>query len=115
MSQLRKDLVSGRWVIIASERSKRPDDFRPPQQELKQAAEQKLFCPFCEGNESKTPPEVFSFRKRGTKADQPGWRVRVVPNKFPALDSRSAAAQTTKRSLPIDARCGRPRGDYRKS
>jgi UDPglucose--hexose-1-phosphate uridylyltransferase len=86
MSQLRKDLISGRWVIIASERSKRPDDFRPPREETKQAAEQKMFCPFCEGSESKTPPEVFSFRKKGAQADQPGWQVRVVPNKFPALD-----------------------------
>ena len=86
MSQLRKDLVSGRWVIIASERSKRPDDFRPPNNTPQQPSEQRAFCPFCEANETKTPPEIFSFRKRGTLPDQPGWRVRVVPNKFPALD-----------------------------
>lgn len=84
MSQLRKDIISGRWVIIASERSKRPDDFRPPPEKTKPGAN-KDFCPFCEGNESKTPPEVLSVRKPGTHADKPGWRVRVVPNKFPAL------------------------------
>jgi len=83
MSELRKDIVSGRWVILASERSKRPDDFRPAGSQKKE--EVPAFCPFCEGNESKTPPEVASLRKPGTQPDQPGWTVRVVPNKFPAL------------------------------
>ncbi|HOW85449.1 MAG TPA: galactose-1-phosphate uridylyltransferase [Candidatus Aminicenantes bacterium] len=84
MSELRKDLISGRWVIIATERSKRPDDFRPPAP-VAAAAEAAGFCPFCEGNEAKTPPEVFALRAAGTAPDSPGWTVRVVPNKFPAL------------------------------
>lgn len=84
MSELRKDLVSGRWVIIATERSKRPDDFRP-RGAAAPAPEVVGFCPFCEGNEGKTPPEVFSLRAAGTAPDSPGWTVRVVPNKFPAL------------------------------
>jgi UDPglucose--hexose-1-phosphate uridylyltransferase len=85
MSELRKDLISGRWVIIATERSKRPDDFRPsgPAPAAPEAAG---FCPFCEGNESKTPPEVFALRAAGTAPDTAGWTVRVVPNKFPALN-----------------------------
>lgn len=84
MSQLRKDPISGRWVIIASERSKRPDDFRPVRSERD---EKKIgFCSFCEGNESKTPPEVFSLGRNGTPENKPGWTVRVVPNKFPALN-----------------------------
>lgn len=83
MSELRKDIVNGRWVILASERSKRPDDFRPAGTE--KGEEIPAFCPFCEGNESKTPPEVASLRKHGTRPNQPGWRVRTVPNKFPAL------------------------------
>jgi UDPglucose--hexose-1-phosphate uridylyltransferase len=85
MSELRKDLVSGRWVIIATERSKRPDDFRPTAG-MARAAEPVGFCPFCEGNETKTPPEIFALRAAGTAADSPGWKVRVVPNKFPALN-----------------------------
>ena len=85
MSELRKDLVSGRWVIIATERSKRPDDFLPSGGTAR-AAEPVGFCPFCEGNETKTPPEVFALRAAGTAADSPGWKVRVVPNKFPALN-----------------------------
>lgn len=84
MSELRKDIVSGRWVIIAAERSKRPDDFRPAKGFEKETAP--AFCPFCEGNESKTPPEVSSVRKNGTRPNRPGWRVRTVPNKFPALN-----------------------------
>lgn len=84
MSELRKDIISGRWVIIAAERSKRPDDFRPPQPDRKK--EPTGFCPFCEGNESKTPHEVYALRKKGSRPDRPGWTVRVVPNKFPALN-----------------------------
>src|SRR5262249_41438863 len=43
------------------------------------------FCPFCEGNETKTPPEIFALRSGGAAPNSPGWEVRVVPNKFPAL------------------------------
>jgi len=95
-SQLRKDHISGRWVIIASERSKRPDDFRPSQPEKKDSSAG--FCPFCLGNETKTPPEVFSLRKNGSGPDEPGWWVRVVPNKFPAL-TRGALPQRTSQGL----------------
>jgi UDPglucose--hexose-1-phosphate uridylyltransferase len=42
-------------------------------------------CPFCEGRESATPPETFALGPPGRPADAPGWRVRVVPNKFPAF------------------------------
>jgi len=43
------------------------------------------FCPFCENNESSTPPEVLALRDYGSRPDCPGWSLRVVPNKFPAL------------------------------
>jgi UDPglucose--hexose-1-phosphate uridylyltransferase len=94
MSELRKDLVSGRWVIIASERSKRPDDFRPASPEKKEGGSG--FCPFCMGNESRTPPEVFALRESGTSPDGPGWRVRVVTNKFPALSPGAPPPKSTK-------------------
>ena len=42
-------------------------------------------CPFCEGRESATPPETFAIGPPGRPADSPGWRIRVVPNKFPAF------------------------------
>jgi UDPglucose--hexose-1-phosphate uridylyltransferase len=98
MSELRKDLISGRWVIIATERSKRPDDFRPAQSAA-ESREAGGFCPFCRGNESKTPPEVFALREGGTAPDSPGWRVRVVPNKFPALNRGTQASVHTRAGI----------------
>ncbi|MEW6686434.1 MAG: galactose-1-phosphate uridylyltransferase [Candidatus Edwardsbacteria bacterium] len=80
MPELRKDPVIGRWVIISTERGKRPSDFREAEEKPQEG-----LCPFCYGNEYTTPPEILSFRPPGTKPDSPGWRVRVVPNKFPAL------------------------------
>lgn len=80
MPELRQEPITNKWVIIATERSKRPSDFPVEHQERKGGK-----CPFCEGNEGKTPPEIMSYRKGGTKADTPGWWVRVVPNLFPAL------------------------------
>jgi UDPglucose--hexose-1-phosphate uridylyltransferase len=81
MPQLRRDPVTGRWVIISTDRQKRPNDFR-----LERAStvgrEQ---CPFCPGHEGLTPAEVLSYRQNGGAANGPGWHVRVVPNKFPAL------------------------------
>lgn len=77
---MRKDPITGRWVIIATDRAKRPDDFirepvPPPSSRV---------CPFDYGNEHKTPPEILAYRTAGGR-DQEGWRVRVVPNKFPVL------------------------------
>jgi len=80
MPELRKDPIIGRWVIISTERGKRPTDFASVP-----AAKRSNFCPFCYGNETKTPPEVYALREPGTDKDTPGWSVRVVPNKFPAL------------------------------
>src|SRR5690348_34929 len=42
-------------------------------------------CPFCPGNEAKTPPEILAYGRNGSGKDSPGWSIRVVPNKFPAL------------------------------
>ena len=81
MPELRKDPIVGRWVIIAHERAKRPHDFTVETQLQAEGG----FCPFCEGHEDKTPPEIVAYRERGTRPNSPGWRIRVVPNKFPAL------------------------------
>jgi UDPglucose--hexose-1-phosphate uridylyltransferase len=71
----------GRWVIIATDRARRPSDFvREPV-----TAKGGKFCPFCEGNEDKTPPEVLGWRQNGRGPNTSGWSLRVVPNKFPAL------------------------------
>ncbi|MGH9862599.1 MAG: galactose-1-phosphate uridylyltransferase [Candidatus Acidiferrales bacterium] len=81
MPELRKDPIIGRWVIIATERAKRPVDYAAEPVVI-QAGK---FCPFCYGNEDKTPPEIIAYRSNGTPANTPGWSLRVVPNKFPAL------------------------------
>lgn len=79
MSELRKDPISRRWVIISDDRAKK---LEPPEPRAK---EKKGFCPFCEGNEESTPPEIVAYRDNGSSKNGTGWRVRVVPNKFPAV------------------------------
>jgi len=81
MPELRKDAITRRWVIIATERSTRPTDFVPSPPEPDTSAT----CPFCEGREEKTPPEILAVRRSGTAPNTSGWQVRVVANKFPAL------------------------------
>jgi UDPglucose--hexose-1-phosphate uridylyltransferase len=80
MGEIRRDPVSGRWVIIATDRAARPRDFF-----VSRRRKESGFCPFCEGNEDRTPPEIAAVRPGGGAPNTPGWKVRVVPNKFPAL------------------------------
>ena len=80
MSTLRRDPITGRWVIDTDREKGKPSSLI----EMEGLAE-KGICPFCEGNEKNTPPEIFALRKEGTEKDKPGWQVRVVPNVSPAL------------------------------
>jgi UDPglucose--hexose-1-phosphate uridylyltransferase len=79
--ELRKDPVTGRWVIISTDRQKRPNDFHRERATILG----REHCPFCPGHEAMTPPEVLSYRQNGSAPNTSGWDVRVVPNKFPAL------------------------------
>ncbi len=81
MSILRKDPLSNGWVIISPERGLQTSDYGPVGTTVKKSG----LCPFCPGHESKTPHEIFAYRKEGTHADQPGWWVRTIPNKAAAL------------------------------
>ena len=83
MSQLRQDPTTKEWVIIAAERSKRPHDFVNVEA-VPESFPHKKDCPFCPGNESFTPHEMLAYRSDGSP-DGPGWWVRVIRNKFPAL------------------------------
>jgi len=83
MPELRKDPILGRWVIIATERAKRPSDFSFDESSKSQIKEKD--CPFCEGNESLTPPEIYALREKNTKPNSPGWDVRVIPSIAPFL------------------------------
>jgi len=85
MPELRCDPVTGEWVIIATERSRRPHDFRKSEASDSPKPERLDSCPFCPGNEGLTPPEICAFREADSVPDTPGWWVRTVPNKYPAL------------------------------
>lgn len=84
MSQLRQDPTTREWVIIATERARRPHDFAAAESAAKSAAlpSYNATCPFCPGNETMTPDEVFRIGNADSVSD---WQVRVVPNKFAAL------------------------------
>jgi len=78
MPELRRGATNHRWVIVAPERARRPSDFE--QKGAAQAEQAPGNCPFCAGNEDQTPPEVYRV------PDGDNWHVRVIPNKFPALE-----------------------------
>jgi UDPglucose--hexose-1-phosphate uridylyltransferase len=94
MPELRQNFFTKEWVIIATERAKRPEDLvthRP----IKIVAPFVETCPFCLGNESKTPPEVLRTPASGD------WQVRVVPNRFAALNREVEPTRTIHRSRKI--------------
>ncbi|MEW6067989.1 MAG: galactose-1-phosphate uridylyltransferase [Nitrospirota bacterium] len=80
MSELRLNLVTREWVIISSERAKKPEDFRQRRYK-KILPEYSESCPFCIGNEYMTPDEIMRV------SDNDRWSVRVIPNKFFVLSS----------------------------
>ncbi len=81
MPELRQDPVVKRWVIISTERNRRPNDFTDHNNHLPDPK----VDPLSEGNEHLTPTEIYAVRNPGSQANKPGWRVRVVPNKYPVL------------------------------
>lgn len=90
MAEIRQDMVTGRRVIVATYRGRRPDSFISVAGESDHKQHEKVpayvnDCPFCEGNESMTPPEKVAWRDDGPE-NSPGWKLRVVPNKFPAAE-----------------------------
>jgi UDPglucose--hexose-1-phosphate uridylyltransferase len=84
MAKYVPDNKTQRWVIISPSRTKRPDDAKTSGNVPSMAPAPRV-CPFCAGNESLTPPEVY--RIGSGEKDAPGWQVRVVPNKFPITDT----------------------------
>ncbi len=83
MSEFRRDYVKERWVILAPHRGERPLQFS---EDLKYRPRgNPTSCPFCPGNEGETPPEVFSIPG---EEGETGWKVRVVPNKYPIVEGQ---------------------------
>ncbi|MFH1380844.1 MAG: galactose-1-phosphate uridylyltransferase [Candidatus Omnitrophota bacterium] len=83
MSQLRRDPITGRWIIVNFEKNVEPGDFLF--EKIVKNNDSKA-CPFCPGNEHLTPPEIVAHRKIGPQ-NSGDWTIRVVPNKYPALES----------------------------
>ena len=80
MSELRKDPITGRWNIINTDEPVGPEGYEIERRPLARSV-----CPFCPGNERLTPPEIHAIREPDSRPNEPGWSLRVVPNKFPAL------------------------------
>lgn len=90
--EYRRDPVTGRWVVVAPERAARPLALQGAEPRHRPDRERKP-CPFCPGQEYDTPHEVYALREPGTAPDGPGWRLRVVPNKFPAVRSEPSGGR----------------------
>jgi UDPglucose--hexose-1-phosphate uridylyltransferase len=96
MPELRYNVITRDWVIIATERAKRPDQFTKKGAAKKEVPSYIANCPFCPGNEQMTPPATFSVPNNGS------WRVRVTPNKFAAVSyegERKRSVQGIKRTI----------------
>ena len=104
MSELRYDPIRKTWVIIATERGMRPNEIRS--HERTGIGVSRAFCPFCPGNEERTPPEILAVRKPGTAPNGPGWEIRVVPNKFPALSTQTRQYSSDKGMYKVVAGFG---------
>ena len=89
MAELRRDPLSGSWVLIAPERAARPGAAITPAP----AADSRAACPFCPGHERETPPPVLVYGD---------WTLRVVPNKFPALDADSSGGAAGVHEVVIE-------------
>lgn len=83
MPEIRHNIITRQWVIVATERARRPEQFSQKDEQKKALPEFDPKCPFCPGNEALAPPESLSLPRSGG-----GWQVRVVPNKFAALSAQ---------------------------
>jgi UDPglucose--hexose-1-phosphate uridylyltransferase len=92
--QIRLDQLTGLRSILAPGRADRPAAFAPAP---RRAADPEG-CPFCEGREDRTPPEIYAVRPSGGKANGPGWTQRVVPNLYPALADTDATVSDRQSS-----------------
>lgn len=101
MAKFIPDIGTERWVVLAPERTARPDDMGGKQgNEEFNPTEKK--CPFCEGNEGMTPPEIWRVGGEG-HWNKPGWKVRVVPNKYPITDIHEVIIHSPDDSLDVDS------------
>ncbi len=91
MPELRQNLITQEWVIIEKEKNMTPEDFKRGN-EIKRYPQFLETCPFCPGNESRSPAEIYRI------GDEKGWKIRVVPNKFAKL-SKEGKLESFKHGL----------------
>src|SRR3954467_13469788 len=91
MPELRQNRVTKEWVIIATERAKRPEQLSV-KRDIKPLPDYSETCPFCGGNEAQAPPEIMHLDHDGK------WQIRVVPNKFSALAREGDPTRKIERS-----------------
>lgn len=96
-AEIRIDQLNGLRSILAPGRAERPDAFAPPQA-ADPNPDAAVSCPFCEGREDRTPPEIWAERPQGGEADTPGWVVRSVPNLYPVLAPEPAAGSSEQQA-----------------
>jgi len=94
MAELRQDIITGYWVVVATERAMRPTDFAKPC--IATPQEDERDCPFCPGHELMTPLEVLAVRPEGSEPNTTGWQVRVFPNKYAAFETGEEVAPGTE-------------------
>ncbi|MCW4045979.1 MAG: galactose-1-phosphate uridylyltransferase [Candidatus Bathyarchaeota archaeon] len=100
-NELRKDYLLNRWVVIATERGRRPTDFAKPKTETSK----NVVCPLCAGNEHMTPPAVLLYLKSNgdivkdkdtEKLRHKNWLIRCIPNLYPAFSPPQNSLDTTQ-------------------
>jgi len=100
MPELRRDPITGRWVIISTGRENRPSSFGKYTVERKGG-----FCPFCEGNEEHTPGEILAYRTNGSERNKAGWSLRVVDSEADGEWLECIGGQGTKSQREGDEDC----------
>ncbi len=91
MAKFVPDIKTQRWIVIAPARIDRPVEYK----------DKAAVCPFCEGNESMTPPEAYRIGGEG-EWNKPGWQVRVVPNLFPITDTHEVIIHSPSHHKDIE-------------
>ena len=90
MSELRRDPLNERWVIIAENRAERPNEFTRPAVEQRSLEQRPRDCVFCPGNEHQTPEALLVRRPANWKGDPAAWRIRVIANRYPAVEQTAS-------------------------
>lgn len=96
MTEIREGRLTPRRVVVSEKRGRRPSDWVRRDEEKTDRD-----CPFCPGHEAETPPEVWALRDEGTSADEPGWTVRVIPNKYPIAAPHELIIETPRHDADL--------------